>query len=140
MSVTGLLFLIAAALYAGFQITIRLLVYPQLARVPAAAFVAYEAAHQRLVSRVVGPLFAALVLTVAALVIDRPRRRHAGSACSRRCWSARSWSSPQRARSPCTRSQHGFDPAAHRRLLAVDSARVLVSVACVAIAAYLVNA
>lgn len=65
-------YLVATCLYAGFQWTVQLLVYRQFPRVPAAAFPAYERAHQRLVVRVVGPLFAALVLAAAAMVLQRP--------------------------------------------------------------------
>ncbi|MGY1734605.1 DUF1772 domain-containing protein [Geodermatophilus sp. SYSU D00684] len=60
------------AAYAGFQWTVRALVYPQFAQVPAAAFPAYERAHQRRVSRVVGPLFAGQGVTTLWLLAARP--------------------------------------------------------------------
>ena len=37
MSVPPLLYVLAAAVYLGFQLTVRLVVYPQLAQVPAGA-------------------------------------------------------------------------------------------------------
>ena len=52
---------LAAVAYCSFQWTVQLVVYCMFARVPAAAFPAYEAAHQRRVSFMVGPLFAGLI-------------------------------------------------------------------------------
>jgi hypothetical protein len=46
-----------SAAYAGFQWTVRVLVYPQFAQVPPDAFAGYGRSHQRRVTRVVGPLF-----------------------------------------------------------------------------------
>ena len=60
---------LAAVAYCAFQWTVQLVVYRMFAHVPAAAFPAYEAAHQRRVSLVVGPLFAALVLSTGALAV-----------------------------------------------------------------------
>jgi hypothetical protein len=60
------------AAYAGFQWTVRGLVYPQFAEVPAASFVEYERRHQQRVSRVVGPLFAGQLLTTGWLLVGRP--------------------------------------------------------------------
>lgn len=62
----------SVAAYAGFQWTVHVVVYRQFAAVPAAAFPAYEHLHQRRISFVVGPLFAALVASVGWLIIDRP--------------------------------------------------------------------
>lgn len=64
--------LMTVCAYAGFQWTVRVVVYPQFSRVPASDFPAYEAAHQRRLSFVVGPLFAALVVTTALLLVLRP--------------------------------------------------------------------
>jgi hypothetical protein len=60
------------AAYAGFQWTVRALVYPQFAQVPPDAFPAYERAHQRRVTRVVGPLFAGQGATTLWLLLARP--------------------------------------------------------------------
>ena len=60
------------AAYAGFQWTVRALVYPQFALVPPAAFPAYERRHQQRVARVVGPLFAGQGVTTLWLLADRP--------------------------------------------------------------------
>ena len=64
--------LVLTAAYAGFQWTVRALVYPQFALVPPAAFPAYERRHQQRISRVVGPLFAAQGGTTLWLLADRP--------------------------------------------------------------------
>lgn len=60
-------YLVTVSVYAGFQWTVRIVVYPALADVPAPAFVAYLTAYQRRVTYLVGPLFAALLLTTALL-------------------------------------------------------------------------
>ena len=64
--------LVLVSAYAGFQWTVRGLVYPQFALVPADAFAAYERRHQQRVSRVVGPLFAGQGVTVLWLLAERP--------------------------------------------------------------------
>ncbi len=64
--------LVLTAAYAGFQWTVRGLVYPQFAQVPPEAFPAYERAHQRRVSRVVGPLFLGQGVTTLWLLSARP--------------------------------------------------------------------
>lgn len=66
--------LVAAALYAGFQWTVQVVVYPQMTPVSARStedFPAYEAAHQRRITRLVGPLFVALALGQGWLLLDR---------------------------------------------------------------------
>ncbi|MET0865340.1 MAG: DUF1772 domain-containing protein [Nakamurella sp.] len=69
----SLIFLLtAAAGYAGFQWTVHVLVYRQFSAVPTSAFAEYERLHQRRVSFVVGPLFAALVGAAGWLLADRP--------------------------------------------------------------------
>lgn len=140
MSLTALGFLITSCLYTGFQWTIRLLVYPQFTEVPAAAFARYERMHQRRVSFAVGPLFALwgvtalalvarppagtprLVPLVAALLVGLVLAVTAGGAVPLH-----------------TRLGDGFDPAVHRRLLAVDSVRLVLSLAASALAVYLIT-
>ena len=60
------------AAYAGFQWTVRALVYPQFALVPPTVFPAYERRHQERITRVVGPLFAGQGVTTAWLLAARP--------------------------------------------------------------------
>lgn len=72
MSPAAACFLLSAAAYAGFQWTVHVVVYRQFTAVPAEAFPQYERLHQRRITLVVGPLFAALVLTAGWLLVDRP--------------------------------------------------------------------
>ena len=60
---------VSTAAYLGFQATVRVVVYPQFAHVPAGTFAAYVVEHQRRITYLVGPLFAALVLTTAAAFV-----------------------------------------------------------------------
>ncbi len=60
---------LAAVAYAAFQWTVQLVVYRMFTDVPPAAFPAYEAAHQRRITRLVGPLFAALGVSTGALLV-----------------------------------------------------------------------
>jgi hypothetical protein len=60
------------AAYAGFQWTVRGVVYPQFAEVPPEAFRPYERRHQQRISRVVGPLFAGQLVTTGWLLVARP--------------------------------------------------------------------
>ena len=130
MSATAVAFAVSAALYTGFQWTIRVLVYPQFARVGRSDFPAFERSHQRLVSYAVGPLFVALGLTALALVGRPP----AGVAR----WEAFLAIVPVGVILGATallavplhgRLSTGFDEATHRRLLAVDSLRLAAAVA-----------
>ena len=72
MSSSSTAFLVCASAYAGFQWTVHLLIYPQFAAVPPSTFPAFERGHQRRISFVVGPLFAAIVLSAVWVVVDRP--------------------------------------------------------------------
>jgi hypothetical protein len=64
--------LLSVAAYGGFQWTVHVLVYRQFSAVPPDAFPAYERLHQQRISRLVGPLFAALGMTTGWLILDRP--------------------------------------------------------------------
>lgn len=126
MSVLPLAYTAAAAAYAGFQLTIRAVVYPQFARVPPPAFPAYEQAHQRLVTPLVGLLFSALALTTLALLVAGPRAPGVAAAVLLAALLATTafGAVPQHGR-----LAHRFDGAAHAALLRWDSARVLVALA-----------
>ncbi|KGH44544.1 hypothetical protein IN07_23110 [Modestobacter caceresii] len=132
--------LIAVSAYAGFQWTVRVLVYPQFDRVPAADFPGYERAHQRRVSRVVGPLFAAEVVTSGWLVVDRPDGTPLGLALAAAALVALVLLVTAVGAVPLHRRQDaGWDAAVHRRLLRVDSLRVGLATAAVGVAALLVG-
>ena len=129
--------LVLVAAYAGFQWTVRGLVYPQFAQVPPAAFAAYERSHQRRVTRVVGPLFAGQGATTSALLIARPAGTPvvavlAGAACLAVVLGVTGLLAVPLHR----RLDRGWDPAAHGRLLRVDSVRVAAATAGTAAAAW----
>jgi hypothetical protein len=126
-----LAYALAAAVYAGFQLTVRLVVYPQLAQVPAAASAAYEQAHQRLITPLVGVLFGALALATAALLAAVPRGPGlAAAALFGGILAATAFGAiPQH-----TTLSRGFDGAAHRRLLRWDTVRVALALAQVVLA------
>ena len=126
------------AAYAGFQWTVRAVVYPQFAGVPAAAFPAYERAHQRRVSRVVGPLFAGQALTTLWLLAARPAGTAllpvlAGAACLAVVLGVTAVLAVPLHR----RLGEGWDADAHRRLLHADTARAVAATAGTLVAAWL---
>ena len=55
----------ATALHAGFQLTVTLVVYPALREVPAERWAAAHGAHTRRISRVVVPVYLAVVAACA---------------------------------------------------------------------------
>ena len=125
------------AAYAGFQGTVRFLVYPQFARVPVDVFAAYERNHQRLVTRVVGPLFVGEGVTTLLLLAVRPSGVPllpvlAGAACLAVVLGVTAFLAVALHR----RLDVGWDPAAHRRLLRVDAVRVVAATAGTAAAAW----
>lgn len=136
----ALAFLLASALYTGFQWTIRVLVYPQFDAVPAADFPPYEQRHQQRVSVAVGPLFLALGLTTLALLIRRPAYAPvwavaaAVALCGVVLGATALFAVPQHSRLGAE-----FDARAYRRLLLVDTVRLVAAVLDTALAAYLVT-
>jgi multisubunit Na+/H+ antiporter MnhB subunit len=118
------------AAYAGFQWTVRAVVYPQFALVPPADFPAYEHRHQQRISRVVGPLFAGQGVTTLWLLADRPDGTPlvpvvAGAACLAVVLAATALGAVPLHR----RLQESWDDAAHRRLLRVDTVRAVAATA-----------
>jgi hypothetical protein len=130
--------LVTTAAYAGFQWTVHQVVYPQLGDVPEASFTAYELSHQRRIGYVVGPLFAALVVTTISLWVAHPE----GTSV---LWSALSsalllvvLAATGLLAVPLHRQlEHGWDRAAYRRLLRVDAVRLGAAAANVVAAAVL---
>lgn len=135
MSLTALALLVAATGYLGFQWTIRVLVYPQFALVGHSDFAVYEQSHQRLVSWAVGPLFASLILTCAGVALRPP-----ADAAQWLVWSAVALTAliltvTALFAVPLHRTlSAGFDRAAHRRLLMIDTVRLVAAAASVAVA------
>ena len=118
---------LAAVAYCSFQWTVQLVVYRMFAHVPAASFSAYEAAHQRRVSLVVGPLFAGLVLSTGALAV-RPGAVDvavtAGAAAATVILLALTAFGAVPMHRRLTR---GYDTTDVRRLLQIDLTRALVA-------------
>jgi hypothetical protein len=136
VSVLLVVHLLFTAAYAGFQWTVQVLVYRQFGLVPAAAFAAFEAAHQRRVTYVVGPLFAGQALTSAGLLV-------AGDGALRfvsiGLFAGVLAVTGLLAVPLHRRLSTGFDAAAHRTLLRVDLVRALLATANAVVAASLLG-
>jgi hypothetical protein len=139
VSVPALAFALASATYLGFQATIRLVVYPQFARVPSAGFAAYERAHQRGVTVLVAPLFAFLVLSSAAVALLPPAGAPRALALAALVPTAALLALTGAGAVPQHRRlESGFDEQAHRRLLLVDTLRLVAAAAGTVVAVLLV--
>ena len=139
MSLPAVAFALASASYLGFQATIRLVVYPQFARVPAAGFAAYERAHQSRVTLLVAPLFAALVGSSAAVALLPPAGAPRALALAALLPTAVVLAVTGTAAVPQHRRlERGFDADAHRRLLAADTVRLVAAATGTVVGALLV--
>ena len=125
MSVPPLVYLLAAAVYLGFQLTVRLVVYPQLARVPGEASAGFERAHRRSITPLVVLLFGVLALLVVG-------PRSAGVAAAGLFAAVLAVTAFGAVPQHATLSER-FDGPAYRRLLRWDSVRVLLALAQVAL-------
>lgn len=129
----------AACAYAAFQVTVTVLVYPQLAAIGRAApgvFTDHEARHSTRTAVVVGPLFAALVGATGWLVVADPWSLlvWAAAVCTAVVLAVTALAAvPQH-----TRLRRSFDPAVMARLQRVDAIRAVAALAQVAIAVVLV--
>lgn len=122
--------LVSVSAYAGFQWTVRALVYPQMAQVPPAAFVAYEREHGRRISPVVGVLFAATALTALSLCVRRPAGVPPAAALASAALVGVALATTGLLAVPLHRRLgRGWDQHAHRQLLRVDSIRVAAATA-----------
>lgn len=65
-------FALAAALHAGFQLTVTVLVYPALAEVPPDRWTGAHARHSRRIAPLVGVVYAALLVSGVAAALDGP--------------------------------------------------------------------
>jgi protein-disulfide isomerase-like protein with CxxC motif len=129
--------------YAGFQWTVRLVVYPQFALVPAdppAAFARYELAHQQRITRLVGPLFGGQVLTTAGVLAFRPDGASLVAALAAAALLAVVLGLTGLLAVPeHRRLSAGWDDAAFRRLLRVDAFRVTAATVNAAVAVVLLR-
>lgn len=129
------LHLAAACAYAGFQTTIAVLVYPQLAAVGRSAptmFASHEARHSTRTAIVVGPLFAALVAATGWLVVSEPTSvlAWAAAACTAVVLGVTALAAVPRH----DRLHRGFDAAVMARLQQVDAVRAVAALVQVALA------
>ncbi|MQA35010.1 DUF1772 domain-containing protein [Modestobacter roseus] len=134
-----LVHLALVAAYGGLQWTVRVLVYPQFATVPADAFPEVHVRHSRLISRLVGPLFAGQAVTTGWLLIAPP---------SGTTWPPVALTAGALAgvllltalgAVPLHRQLgRGFSADVHRRLLRVDTARTAAATGNVLAAGWLV--
>jgi hypothetical protein len=140
VSLTALAFLISSCLYTGFQWTIRLVVYPQFAEVPGTAFARYERMHQRRISVAVGPLFVFWGVAALALVARPPAAAARFVPLIAALLVGLVLAVTAFGAVPLHRRlSEGFDAAVHRRLLAVDGVRLVLSIAASAVAIYLMT-
>ena len=118
---------VASVAYCSFQWTVHLVVYRMFAHVPAPAFPAYELAHQRRVSLVVGPLFAGLVLSTGALAV-RPGAVDVGVSAGAAGATVMLLALTAFGAVPLHRRlTRGYDATVVCRLLRIDLARALVA-------------
>lgn len=140
MSALQVAHLVLVCAYAGFQWTVRLVVYPQFALVPAAQFTRYEMAHQRRISLVVGPLFGGLVLTTAGVIAFRPGGADLPAALGAAVLLALVLTLTGFFAVPLHRKlSASWDEAAFRRLLRVDALRVAAATGNVVVAVLLLR-
>jgi hypothetical protein len=125
--------------YAGFQWTVRALVYPQFTAVPDSSFAGYETSHSRRIARVVGPLFAGQLVTTGWLLVARPP----GVAVPLLVASAVCLAVVLAVTALVAVPQHrvlgaGFDRAAYARLVRADDVRVVAASVNVVVSAWAV--
>ncbi|MCX6395294.1 MAG: hypothetical protein NTV23_02285 [Propionibacteriales bacterium] len=66
------LLLVVAALHAGFQAVVTVLVYPALSEVPTDRWAVAHAAHSRRITYLVGPLYLAILVACGLAVHEEP--------------------------------------------------------------------
>ena len=130
--------LLSTSAYAGFQWTIRVVAYPQLAEVPGPAFTAYLAAYQRRVTYLVGPLFAALVVTTALLALNGDVAA-GGRVLAVLLLGVVLGATAFAAVPQHSRLSRGWDAGAHRRLLTADTVRAVAATLDAALALALLS-
>ncbi len=128
--VVGLL--AAAALHAGFQLTVTLLVYPALAATPAPEWTDVHRRHSRRITPLVGVVYLAVVVAAAAALLGAPGPAvvTAVAASGATLGLTAFVAAPVHGRLGA-----GRDPALLRRLLRADRLRSLTALVALASAA-----
>ena len=106
---------------AGLIWTVQVVHYPLFAGVGADRFTAYESAHARLITLVVGPAMLAELAAALALLAARPRAVPAWAAWACLGMLAAVWISTAAIQVPLhAKLSRGFDPAAHGELVGTN--------------------
>lgn len=122
---------VASSAHAGFQVTVTVLVYPQLARVEESAWTATHARHSRLIVPLVGLLYAGLLGTGAWVLATGPHPLALASlVCAAGCLAVTALGA-----APLHGRLDAPHPGLLRRLLVVDRVRAGLAVAAAALAA-----
>ena len=126
--------LVLAAYMAGVGWVVQVVHYPLFAAVGAEQWVAYEAAHRRRITVVVGPPMLAAPVVAAALLADRPGLLAAGNLALAAGLLVATATVFGRMHAGL---EAAWSDAAHRRLLRLDAARTGAWTAQVAVAVVL---
>ena len=131
MTTPELALLTAAAVHLGFQATVTAVVYPALARVPAAQWPGAHRAHTRAITPVVVVVYGALVVAGGWALVDGPDRwtTVALAAVAVTLLVTAFGAAPAHGR-----LGDGHDPARIRRLLRVDRVRAAAALLTLAAA------
>ena len=124
--------LAATAVHAGFQVTVTMLVYPALARVPAGGWAVAHAAHSRAITPLVVLVYGSLAAAGGWALLSGPDgwTLTALAASTVAVLVTAAVAAPAHGR-----LGRGHDPALIRRLLRADRIRAAAAVAAVAAAA-----
>lgn len=119
-------FLVAAALHAGFQVTVALVVYPALADVPEERWAAAHDRHTRRIGRVVAVVYPLVLAAAVWLALAEPL---SGAAVLALGGTALALGTTALVAAPTHgRLGHGRTPQLIRRLLRADAVRTLGAV------------
>jgi len=129
-------YVIAASAYAGFQLLVRVVVYPSYDLVPRDAFPPFQRAHMRRITPLAVVLFGMLLVATVALFVGERRGDGIAAATMFAVLLALTvfGAAPTHAR-----LVRGYDENLVRRLLRVDAARVAVAMLQLALAVLLVS-
>lgn len=124
------LFLLAAGVHAGFQLTVTALVYPALSRVPANRWASEHARHSRAIVPLVGIVYLLLAGAVIWLLFgDRTGSTYAGAVVAGAIAAVTAFGA-----APVHGRLTVHDDVLIGRLLRIDQVRALLAVLLVAIA------
>ncbi|XAS75275.1 hypothetical protein V3G39_11430 [Dermatophilaceae bacterium Sec6.4] len=130
MDAAAVTFLIAAALHAGFQLTVTVLVYPALSRIPPERWPDAHARHSRGIVPLVGVVYVLLAVSVCwMLLADRSGWTYAGAVLAAAVASVTAFGA-----APIHGRLSERDDALVRRLLQIDTVRAVLAVLLLGVA------